>query len=148
MTLQNEIQRFFSDVVQIIFPERKPGTEDVKDVPLLVLLFKKNRFNEYLDSGISKKIRSFLGDKEPRLLITGNEDIKNVILSIVNGKNDDSFNFPNAVLDYSFKTFVGITEKNDKIFLLMASEADRHVKVDKDKHQTLILILEGYTIRK
>ena len=148
MTVQNEIQRFFSDVVQIIFPERKPGTEDVKDVPLLVLLFKKNRFNEYLDSGISKKIRSFLGDKEPMLLITGNEDIKNVILSIVNGKNDDSFNFPNAVLDHSFKTFVSITEKNDKIFVLMASEADRQVKFDNDKHKTLILILEGYTIPK
>src|SRR4029078_4256898 len=125
MTLQNEIQRFFSDVVQIIFPERKPGTEDVKDVPLLVLLFKKNRFYEYLDSGISKKIKSFLGDKEPRLLITGNEDIKNAVLSIVNAKNDDTFDFPDAVLDYSFKTFLSITEENDKIFVLMANEADR-----------------------
>ena len=78
-----------------------------------------------------------------KILQEANETFK---VSIVEKDSNSEIPLQNAVIDDSINNFINLTDKNDKIFLLIASHQNNEILFEQEKFKNIFLILDGYSV--
>jgi hypothetical protein len=146
MTKQEEIENFFTSVEKVVFSEPESKNDHLKGVPLIWLLLEETKFNTYRKNGkLQKIITDFVhnGKLLFEILQTANQTFQ---ISLVRKDSEEQIFLDNAEIDQSINDFIRLTNKNDKIFLLIGSSQNDEILPEAEKFKNLLLILDGYSV--
>jgi hypothetical protein len=146
MRKTDEIESFFTDVEKIVFSEPESKDDHLKGVPLIWLIFGKKKLDYYKRNGKLKKIINGFAERMAvffKILQETNQTFK---VSLVEKHSNAEIPLQNAVIDGSINNFINLTNKNDKIFLLISGHHNNELQFEKEKFKNLFLILDGYSV--
>jgi hypothetical protein len=142
----DEIASFFTGVEKVIFSEPESKNDHLKAVPIIWLILHKKKFDHFRRPGRLTKLMEGFGEPAEIHFKIFYENRQPSRVSVFEQCNNVEIPLQNAMIDTSVGEFIKLTEKNDKIFLLIAGHENGEIVFDEEKFRNLVLILDGYEI--